>query len=724
MAGFFLLGSAFTKKNLFVRDYHLCVPLAGFSFHSFVLRNVPVALLLTSLAFAIAYGQSSLGEGSFEINSIEFDGNDHIGSSVLEKQMTTTETPGYFNRLFYGGKRQFFDFTAFADDVNRLRRYYVDRGFRTVEIDTSLAFSMEKRRVDILFSIHEGYQSLIDTIIYRGISGLPEFVYDEMQSSPKISIHDPFNSSLVDEEVLRVRKILWDAGYPNARFVRDSSHATYYTSTRNYVVVISYNIGKRYYWGNIAIQNELDSSRQDITRDIILRQLDYKEGDFYSYSNRISSEQNLNRVGIFDQAQIQVSIPRNRDSSSIVTSTITVRPADKHELAPELVFSDENNAFNLGAGIGYTNRNFLGGARTFSTHLRFRTQTIKEFPNYFGVSTDAISNIDLTFEMLQPYILTNKIKGNWSFSLIRDKQKPYRQDIIRNKFGFTDKFADYTNGILDWTLERVSLQRNPTFPDSSSDPATQDQINKLRDQERNTQFNSILSFTIQRDKTNDLFRPSEGFIHTATFQESGLLPELLKKAQPNLPFTQFYSVTLLGRWYFDLTDHKFSIFAMKLKAGYEDKYGESKSNDSRAIPPTYRFYAGGGGSVRGWKPRDLSATGDPLFGGNVAFEGSFEIRTNIFQSLRDDLLDKIWIVTFLDFGNVWGTASDLSIKDLALAAGLGFRYDTFFGPFRIDYGFRVYNPAEPPGSRWITDRKLFGQTLKEAIIQFGIGHAF
>jgi outer membrane protein assembly factor BamA len=693
-----------------------------------------VGVFLLSVVFVssiqLGSAQGSAEDGAYEIHSIDFEGNDNISSSVLRAQIAINETPGFLNKFLYslserlGRKNEFFDFTTFGEDVQRIRRYYMDHGFHDVQVDTSLEFSSEKNRVDILCTLLEGYQSLIDTIIFRGIVNVPEVVFEEMQSSPSISQHDHFDRTLADKEVLRVRRILWDAGYPIARFLRDSSSAAYYTSTRNYVITMSYDIGKRYVWGDIVIKNELDSVRDDITPDIILRQLDYKYGDIYSFSNRISSEQNLNRVGIFDQARIETGVPANADPSIFVVSSISVVPKDKHELAPELVFSDENNAFNLGAGIGYSNRNFLGGARTFSTRLRFRTQTINEFPNYFGVATDAVSNIDLTFEMLQPYIFTNKIKGSWTFSLIRDKQKPYRQDIIRNKLGFTDKFADYTNGFLEWTLERVDLQRNPNFPDSSSDPETQEQIDKLREQEKKTQFNSILGFTIQRDKTNDLFRPSEGFIHTATFQESGLIPLLLKNAQPDLPFTQFFSAFLLGRWYFDLTDHRFSIFAMKLKAGYEDKYGESKADDSRAIPPTYRFYAGGGGSVRGWKSRGLSATGDPLFGGNVAFEGSFEIRTNILQSLRDDFLDKIWIVTFLDFGNVWGTARNFRINDIALAAGVGFRYDTFFGPFRIDYGFRVYNPAEAPGAQWITDRQLFGQTLKEAIIHFGIGHAF
>jgi outer membrane protein assembly factor BamA len=674
--------------------------------------------------------QNSQSAARYEVNSIQIDGNDELGTGELLAQLVTRETPGLVNKFLYslwdrlGRKNEMFDFTTFGEDVQRLHRYYVDHGFHDVQVDTSLAFSEEKNRVDLLLNIHEGYQSVIDTMIFRGIVDVPDFVWRDIRSSPKIAQGEPYNRGLIDEEVVRVRRVLLDAGYPNARFVRDSSSATYYTSTRNYVVVLSFDIGKRYFWGDIFVKNELDSIRADITPDIVLRQLDYKPGDHYGYYVQLSSEQNLNRLGVFDQAKIETEIPPNSDPSASVITRVTVRPRDKHELAPELMISDENNAFNFGPGLGYTNRNFLGGARTLTTRLRFRTQTIGEFPNYFAVSSNAVSTIDLTLEMLQPYIFTNKIKGSWSFSLIRDKQKPYRQDIIRNKFGVTDKFADYTNGLLEWTLERVSLVRNPNFPDSSSDPETQEQIDKLREQEKNTQFNSILSFTIQRDKTNDLFRPSSGFIHTATFQEAGLIPLLLKKAQPNLPFTQFYSVSLTGRWFFDLSDHRFSILAMKLKAGYENKYGEGHSDATRAIPPTYRFYAGGGGSVRGWKSRDLSATGDPLFGGDVAFEGSFEIRTHILQSLKDDVLDKIWVVTFLDYGNVWGKVGNLRVRDVAIATGLGLRYDTLFGPFRIDYGFRVYNPGEIPGAQWITERRLVGETLKNGVVHFGIGHAF
>lgn len=666
----------------------------------------------------------------FEVHSISFQGNEEISSGELATTIVTRETPGFMGKFLYslsqnlGRPNEYFNLSKLDDDLIRLRTHYWDRGFRSVRIDTSLRFDTEKQRVSILFILDEGQRSIIDSLAYIGLGGLAPDIAAEIANGALIKPGDAYNKDMLENEGTRIIRILNNSGFPRARFLRDSSSALYYTSTNNFVVALAFQTGRVHHHGDIGIVQELAAERTDIGDDIIHSQLDFRPGDTYSLARIISSERNLNRLGIFDLAAIDIKIPEAADTSAVVTSIVRVRPKDKHELAPELIVSDENNAFNLGSGLGYTNRNFLGGARTFSTRLRFRTQTIGEFPDYFNPNSGAVANTDLTFELLQPYIFTNKIKGSWTFSLILEKQKPYRQEIMRTKFGLSDQFGEHTIGFLDWTLERVRLRKNANYPDSSSDPAIQAQINALREQERRVQFNSILSFTVQWDRTNDIFSPSRGNIHTLSLAEGGLLPLLLKRAQPDLPFTQFYRISVHSRWYVDVSRKRTNIVALKLRGGFEDKYGETRSNPLRAIPQDYRFYAGGGGSIRGWGSRALSATGDPSFGGNVMLEGSVEMRTNILSSLRDGLLDKIWTVLFLDIGNVWGTAEELQPGDIAIAAGFGLRYDTFFGPFRADFGFRVYDPVAIEGRRWITERKFFGETITGGALHFGIGHAF
>jgi outer membrane protein assembly factor BamA len=668
----------------------------------------------------------------FEVSSISFDGNSTFASSELKGQIKTRETPGFFNKFLFnniserlGRKNEYFDAVLFGSDADRLRKYYENRGFSEVRIDTLVRFDIDRSCVELTVRIHEGYRSIIQQVTYRGIVDQPPTVWEDIRKSPRISTGDPFVASLVDEEVRRVLKVFADNGFPNAEFVRDSSTAQFFVSSKNYSIRLEFRAGRRYLFGPITVKQEIDTLhgeryREDITDEIVTRQMDYQQGDFYSLARRISSEHNLNGLGIFDLRRIETYVPSAEDSSIEIPSRVTLRPRNKHEVAPEVLVSDQDGAFNFGGGIGYTDRNFFGGARTFNPRLRFQTQTILSFPDYFKVGDDAVSNLDLTFEVVQPYIFSNRFKGTWSFSYILDKQKPYLQYIFRNKLGISGKFAEYTSGVLEFTLENIDLRTNANFTALQQNPEIKRELDNLEGR----QFNSILSFTLQRDMTNDLFSPTSGFVHAMTVEEAGLIPIAIQKLVPTLPFTQFVRAILVGRWYSDLTDHRFVVLATKLKAGIEDKYGESWRDSTRAIPQTHRFYGGGGNSIRGWASRDLIASGEPLLGGNLSLEASIEVRANLLQSLRDGLLDKVWLVSFLDMGNVWGNLRDFNFSEVAIAAGIGLRYETPFGPFRLDWGIRVYNPAEIPGYRWITQRRLIHETFSDGVLHFGIGHAF
>jgi translocation and assembly module TamA len=686
----------------------------------------PLTLLL--LVACLSARAQELPTGP-EIRALDFEGNDALPTSQLETQVTTRETPGFLNKFLHssisealGRKDEFFDPVRLGEDLQRLRGFYQDNGFFAATVDTLLTFSDDGTGVDIAFRIKEGYRSVIDTLTYRGLINVPEFVFEDIASGSRIETGDPYNQMLLKAQVAHVIAILKNAGYPNALYLSDSSRAVRLLSTGNFSVVLSFDIGRRFRFGPVAIEREGDNPREDIKDDVILEQLDYEPGAVYNASDVAGSERNLNRLGLFEVARIRVHVPPNDDTLGVVPSTLTLRPSDKHELAPELILSDENGNFNIGTGLGYKNRNFWGGARTFSTRARFRTQTITAFPDYFTLESDAVANAELTFEVLQPSLFSNKTKGTWSFSLILDKQRPYLQFIIRNKFGLTNRFAEFTYGYVDWTLERVILKRNQGVLAT----AAPQEVLRLR-QAQQTQFNSILSFTITRNKANDVFSPSAGFIHSATIDEAGLLPVFLERSQPQVPFTQFYRFILYGAWYHDLSGHRFSILALKLKGGLQGKYGKSNSDPERYIPQTHRFYAGGGGSIRGWNSRRLVASGDQNLelGGDLLFESSLELRINPLQNLRDSFLDKLWTVFFLDAGNVWQKVRDLQLQGTAVATGIGIRYDTFFGPFRIDYGIRVYDPLVSGGtSRWITGRKFFSETLKGGVFHFGIGHAF
>jgi translocation and assembly module TamA len=100
------------------------------------------------------------------------------------------------------------------------------------------------------------------------------------------------------------------------------------------------------------------------------------------------------------------------------------------------------------------------------------------------------------------------------------------------------------------------------------------------------------------------------------------------------------------------------------------------------IAPSRRFYSGGGGSVRGYGyqqlgPKDMD--GDPIGGRGLA-EFGLETRIRLKQ-----FGGNFGIVPFFDGGTLT-TRQMPDFSNWRLAAGMGVRYYSSFGPIRIDLG--------------------------------------
>jgi outer membrane protein insertion porin family len=109
------------------------------------------------------------------------------------------------------------------------------------------------------------------------------------------------------------------------------------------------------------------------------------------------------------------------------------------------------------------------------------------------------------------------------------------------------------------------------------------------------------------------------------------------------------------------------------------------------------------------------------------FEASVEERWNLLKNagrVGFIELNKFSLVFFYDVGNVWPTVDQMRVTDFAMASGMGVRYATIAGPVRVDFGFRVYDPADVAGHQWITQKQFYKETLGNFVLHFGIGHAF
>lgn len=214
-------------------------------------------------------------------------------------------------------------------------------------------------------------------------------------------------------------------------------------------------------------------------------------------------------------------------------------------------------------------------------------------------------------------------------------------------------------------LGAVSLER-PLFEHWRVSGGVSTQYSVItEDGEETTTLLFGLPLTASRDDTDSVLDPTEGsrlgFTLTPYY---GTLDRDLT----------FVTATASGSTYYALDDENRYVLAGRARLG--TIYGEQTDD----IPANKRFYSGGGGSVRGYefqKVGPLDDDGDPE-GGSSLFEVGAEMRIKVTET--------IGVVPFIDGGMVYDSELPDDF-DLLWAAGIGARYYTDFGPFRLDVAF-------------------------------------
>ena len=201
---------------------------------------------------------------------------------------------------------------------------------------------------------------------------------------------------------------------------------------------------------------------------------------------------------------------------------------------------------------------------------------------------------------------------------------------------------------------------------------------------RRTFFIMAAPATLAYDGSNDLLDPTHGFRLSGRFS-----PEL------SLHSGAFgYSrLQLDGSFYQPLTG--------RVTIAGRARLGTILGASRDQIAPSRRFYAGGGGSVRGFGYQQLGPKvpifNDPIGGRGLA-EFAIEARVRFGN----------WgIVPFLDAGNI-STTPLPRFNALRFGTGLGVRYHTRFGPIRVDVGTPI---ARQPGESRIAVYVSLGQAF-------------
>lgn len=192
-----------------------------------------------------------------------------------------------------------------------------------------------------------------------------------------------------------------------------------------------------------------------------------------------------------------------------------------------------------------------------------------------------------------------------------------------------------------------------------------------------------------------------------------------KRTLFDVEYSQYIKTELDYVKYWDLGRQQ--VVAVRLFGGLAVPYGNANS-----IPFSRSYFSGGSNDNRGWQSYRLG----PGKSGGINDFNEANMKLFFSTEYRFNITGKWNGAFFVDAGNIWNVFDNVedknytfngisSLKDLAVSSGFGIRYDFSFFVFRLDMGFKTYDPSIYSKHKW------FGEfSFKESVLNVGINYPF
>jgi outer membrane protein assembly complex protein YaeT len=571
-----------------------------------------------------------------EVRKVTFEGNNEFSAGTLRKAIASKPRP-----LFPPWKRgEPFNESTLEEDLQRIKKYYFDRGFLNTEVTIDhIKRDEEKNTVDISLAIEEGPPTLVKNV--RIVGHVPPELVPEEEILTDLALRagQHITKADFDRSQEQLTKMMQDQGYARARVVPRTEVDF---DTHEAVVTFELDPGELTPFGAVTI-----SGQELVKERAIRRQLYIKPGDVYSAEKLEKTEDAIFDMGMFRAVTpLKTNLEAEDDPLEIEVRVQERKPR---------TFEIQGGVSSLeGArlGVAWTHRNFFRGSEQLTL------EAIGSFINQGAKAT-------LRF----PYFLAKRTSFTQTLSISNDYLLSDALGVIDPQPAY-DLFSVAAISRIDRELSNyltISVGLDTSYNDfynvnenEITNESTQDNLLVI-------QFAEVI-YNTSYDVRNPL-NPTRGFLLR------GRLDYSTTALLSDVNFAKFEAE---GRHYLPIWWDM--IVATRLVLGTIQPYGSTESSE---IPRNVRFYAGGPGSVRGFELNrlgPLDSNGDPI-GGNSLIEGSVELRFPIFGQLRGAL--------FLDFGNVFFEPFTWRLDDLRYAAGPGIRYMTPIGPIRLDIGFII-----------------------------------
>jgi outer membrane protein insertion porin family len=540
-------------------------------------------------------------------------------------------------------------------DLETLKSYYHDRGYLEFDIEsTQVSISADKKDVYITINVKEGEKYTVSAVKLTGELTLPE---EELRKMVTIRPGEVFSRTKLTESTKQINDKLGNEGYA---FANVNAAPEIDKDKKQVAFTIFIDPGRRVYVRRI---NVTGNTR---TRDeVIRREARQMEGAWYDGERVNKTRSRVDKLGYFDEVNVETPpVPGTTDQVD-VNLNVKEKPTGNVMLGAGFSSTEK---FVVSGSV--SQNNIFGSGRHFSVNVN-------------SGKVNKVYSVSFT----DPYHTVDGVSRG--FDLYRRDTDPTSTAIANYKTSSLGAGIRYAFPIAEDNSIGVGLSFDSTKVKTfaNSPQRYKDFVNQFGTS--NTTL--LLNTTWSNDQRDSHIYTTQGTFQRA-YGEIGLPGADLKFYKLNYQHQKFIPLTR------DIT------LMLNGEYGFGDGYG------GEPLPFFRNFYAGGIGSVRGFKagtlgPHDVYPNHKDSLGGNKRLVANAEF----LMPIPGIGLDKSFrFGGFVDAGYVWATSQKMRLSDLRYSIGVSVAWSSPFGPLK----FSVAQPL---------NRKSGDQTER---FQFQMGTSF
>ncbi|TFH88752.1 outer membrane protein assembly factor BamA [Billgrantia azerbaijanica] len=604
-----------------------------------------------------------------KIRQINIVGNRAFDDEALREVFELDDEPGWLFGWFSSDE---YSREALAGDLERLRSFYLDRGYVNFTIaSTQVSISPDKSQIFVTVNVDEGRQYRLGDIRFQGDLHISE---SEARDLLEVESGEIFSRSDVTASTEALRARLGAEGYAFARVDGVPQPAT-----DGDTVDLTFMVepGRRAYVRRIEFVG--NTTTQD---EVLRREMIQMEGAPASTESISQSRQRLERLGFFRQVDVETQpVPGEPDKLDV---TYTVEEQPSGSISASIGFSQSAGVIY---GASLSQNNFLGTGNRVNIGAQ-RSETFTS----------------LNFGFTDPYWTLDGISRGYNlFYRETDYEdsdiSTYSTDAYGGGISFGYPVSELSRLNFGVSAEDLTIK---TFNDTA-----QEIRQYVEDQGAGAQ-SLKLTASWTRNNLNRGIMPTAGSYQRVS----------LETAAPGSD-ADYYKLRARAQHLFPLNEEQTWALKFGTTLGYADSIGDDP------YPFYENFFSGGLGSVRGFTSNTLGqpttppegVSRDRTLGGNVLVEGSAEL---LFPLPFVEDQRSMQTGLFLDAGNTFLTecyptqggdsscSSGVDLGELRYSAGVGLSWLTPVGPL-------TFSVARPLNDESGDDTQVF---------QFSLGQTF